>query len=214
MARRAINPVPESDPRTITAAEVHEWSAHARKPWPSEACTEIATRLTLMRWKGDPPDPPDSPWMPKQEAGPDLWWDFQGATDAANTLLASAPAMLRHWDQMRWAPETRGGYEAIESLRDALVRALPCIEWPFGEYKRQGHRNKPRRSPWHMPAVVIAGIVSSALRADDRRAPSFARDSPATRVLHKALARIGYYVETNTIATYLTRRAAKFRKTT
>jgi hypothetical protein len=115
--------------RPIAPAEVREWFKSPRMPPPSdEVCDEIAAHLTRMRWPSDPSDDPDSPWLPKQEADTNQWWDFKGATDAANMLLAGIPAMLSHWEQLQWAPETQDGYAVIESLRDALSHALPYIE--------------------------------------------------------------------------------------
>ncbi|HEY4981610.1 MAG TPA: hypothetical protein VII24_06650 [Pseudolabrys sp.] len=231
----AVKPIPKIDKRTITPAEVMEWSAHGRKPWPSEACDEIASRLTKMRWPGDP----DTPYMPRSPSWPkgwdpppsdpaaiDPWWDPKKAAIAAKALRDDIPAMLWHWHWMQWTPaETRpgqkpmrlrGGYEAIEQFRIALNAALPYIEWPFGKYERQDHRKKSRPSNWHMYAVVIAGIISRALvQSGRRRAPSFARDSAAARAVYEALSRMGHpYVDANTIATHLIRRADKLRKTT
>ena len=61
--------------------------------------------------------PSDSPWLIKEpEPDPDRWWDFDGAFDAANLLIKSAPAMTSHWRKLEWAPETRGG---APSNRDA-----------------------------------------------------------------------------------------------
>jgi hypothetical protein len=40
---------------------------------------------------------------------PNVYWDFKAAFDAAKLLLETTPAMLRHWDGLQWAPETRGG---------------------------------------------------------------------------------------------------------
>ncbi|HEY5305929.1 MAG TPA: hypothetical protein VIJ52_04590 [Pseudolabrys sp.] len=235
--RTAIKPIPVGvDSHTITAVEVQKWSANARKPWPNDVCAEVAAGLNKMQWFSDPPLPllkdgerrersidfaTSPPKIGEWQAVPDLdddqWWDFQAAADAAKTLLNSVPAMLAHSDGLRWAPKTRDHYAAIEALRDALVRSMPYIEWPFGKYEPQDHRKKSRPSDWHMPAVVIAGIISRALVQFKvrSRAPSFSRDSIEAQVVHEALTRTGYKcIDTNTIAAHLTRRAAKFGKTT
>jgi hypothetical protein len=221
--RTAVKPTP-LDARTITPAEVQDW--FGRRSPTEAACAEIAALLTKMRWASDDPLPTLRDGMrwawPRDQAepvqvpdiDPDPYWDFQAATDAAKTLLASFPRMLRHWDGLSWAPETSGGYTAIEATEDALLAALPYIEWPFGKYERQDHRKKMHLADWHMPALVIKNIVSEALMKCGRSsAPRFSRDAAATRVVHNALARMGYRVsrrkgeesETNTIAAFLRR---------
>jgi hypothetical protein len=230
--RPAVKSIPEVASRIITAAEVRKWSANGHKPWPSEACTEIAASLTKMRWPQDLPESrkpgePRPPWdpPPPDPATEDPWWNPPGATAAARALLEDVPAMLWHWHWMQWAPEARpgqkpirlrDGYKAVEQLRVALNAALPFIEWPFGEYKRQDHRKKSRPSDWHMHAGAIAGNIRRALmQSGRRRALGFSRDTAEALVVHEALMRIGYcYIETNTIAAYLQRQDTKFRKTT
>ena len=167
---------------------------------------EFAARLTSFRWPGDPPDPPDSPWLIKEpEPDPDRWWDFDGAFDAANLLIKSAPAMTSHWRKLEWAPETRGGTQAIETLEKALVAALPYIEFPFGAYTRQTGHKKPK--PWHMMAVMIACHVIKALSDAGQPNPAISRNSVAARVVQRALIRIGFVrtIEISTIAQQLER---------
>src|SRR3954449_12082236 len=82
------------------------------------------------------PTRPDSPCPPKEEF-PNGSWDVQCASAAAKKLFDSVPAMISHWDRLRWAPETCGGYQAIKTLEAALSLAMPYIEWPFGFYKSQ-----------------------------------------------------------------------------
>jgi hypothetical protein len=171
--------------RIITPAEVIRWFGHGRKPRPCDAeCGRIAGRLTKMRW------PCDAARLPKQEIDTNIWWDFKGATDATNTLLASVPAMLKHWEGLRWAPKTRAGHEAIRALGDALSLALPYIEWPFEKYERQTGRKTPK--DWHIPAVVIATIIVPALVQSGRVAPGLSHNSIVVRVVREALTRMGY----------------------
>jgi hypothetical protein len=216
---------PDSAQRTITLAEVTKWFENCHKPRPSDAiCNEVAERLTKMRWPNDigppyVPPPPKPPNWPKRRKWPppvrndDAWWDFQGATDAAKMLLNSIPAMLAHLDGLRWAPETRDHYAAIEALRDALMRSMPYIEWPFGKYERQDYRKRPRenyrkrpRPKWHLHAVLIAAIIVKALIQSGRRKTSTARDSTVVKVVRKTLSRMGYpEIEPGTIAAHLNR---------
>jgi hypothetical protein len=222
--RPAIKPIPAANSRPITTAEVSTWFARGRKPPKEAQCAEIAARLTKIRWRDDPPPPvigdgmrlvradPDSPWVAEPVIETDPWWDPEEAAAAVKTLLDGVPAMLWHWERRS---ETRDGYAAIEALRDELVRALPYIEWPFGKYERRPYRSRPRLSVWHMPALVIANIVSEALVQSGARSPKFSRDSAATWVVRKALVRMGYgKIEPGTITKHFVDRTAKFRKTT
>lgn len=154
---------PTKASRKINATEVKQWFGNSSKAQLRPAqYDEIATRLTKFRWPSDPPAPPDSPWLPKIiETDPDRYWDFQATTQAAKTLLDSVPAMLSHWAGLRWAPETRGGYDAIKALSDALLVALPHIEWPFGEIERLN--GQKRLKDWHTPAIIIANVVIKAM---------------------------------------------------
>jgi hypothetical protein len=217
--------------RTITPTEVKDW--FGRRPAPEAACVEIAALLTKMRWVSDRPLPalrdgmrwawPRGQAEPVQvlDIDPDPYWGFQAATDAAKTLLASFPRMLRHWDGLVRVPETSGGYPAIKAAQDALLTALPYIEWPFGKYERQDHRKKMRLADWHVPALVIKNIVSEALICSRSRTPRFSRDAAATRVVVNAPARMGYKIsrrkgeesETNTIAAFLRRWEKHWEKT-
>ena len=99
---------------------------------------------------------------------------FEGATDAANMLLASIPAMLSHWEGLQWAPETRDGYAVIESLHDALSRAFPYIEFPFGEHERLTPQKWPKKpKEWHCPgAPDRRDIVVTATALCERGAES------------------------------------------
>src|SRR6266516_384377 len=106
--------------RKSTAAEIREWFGNSGKLKLNEAqYGEIAAGLTKFRWPADPPSPAGSHWIPKEiESDPNRWWDFRAATD--ELLMGSVLPMLSHWEGQRWAPETRGGYDAIKSLGDAL----------------------------------------------------------------------------------------------
>ena len=94
--------------RTITVDEVREWVGNSSKSTLDKAqYSKIAAGLTKFRWPADPPDPPGSPWLPKEsEADLNRWWDFKGTTDAAKLLFDSLPLMLSHWERLLWAPET------------------------------------------------------------------------------------------------------------
>jgi hypothetical protein len=186
---------------------VRGWFGKSRNHQLSESqYREFGARLTSFRWPGDPPDPPDSPWLIKEpEPDPDRWWDFDGAFDAANLLIKSAPAMTSHWRKLEWAPETRGGTQAIETLEKALVAALPYIEFPFGTYPRQTGRKKPK--PWHIVAVMIAHHVIKALSDAGQANPAISRNSVAARVVQRALIRMGFVrvLQVSTVAQQLVR---------
>jgi hypothetical protein len=109
----AIQPMPKTDTRSITAVDVTEW--FGRNPPCEAACAEIAESLTKMRWPGDAPVPaaedgllprlatlaegkakgvdlPSRVITVKQVPDPDAdWWDFKAVGEAAKTLLASFP---------------------------------------------------------------------------------------------------------------------------
>jgi hypothetical protein len=179
--------------RAITATEVREWFGSSCRAQLGDAqYGEIAAYLTKWSWPSDPPNPPSSPCLPKDEieTNPNHWWDFQGASNAAKTLLASVPAMLSHWDGPRWAPETNAGDEAIKTLSDALSVAMPYIEWPFGQYERQTGRKQPQA--WHIPAVLIAHVIVKAMIKAEHDEPGITRNSVVVRVVRKALIRMGF----------------------
>jgi hypothetical protein len=220
----AVKPIPaEAVSHTITQAEVMKWAEGSKKPWPDTACEEIAAGLTRMSWVSDPPLPvlkkgkhwersvdfaTEPPKIGEWQAKPDIddgrWWDFQAATDATNILLASIPRMLRFFEGLQSFPKTSGGYPAIKAVEAALLAAQPYIESPFG--KREGPPYRPSSNVWHMPAFVVAGIISKALVQSGQRAPKFARTSVATQVVHEALNGMGYpAVNESAIAMYLSR---------
>jgi hypothetical protein len=200
--------------RVITAGEVSEWFKHCKKPRPTEmTCSDVAARLTMMRWPSDPEDDPHLPRPLAEEKSPaDEWWDFKASTGAADTLLASIPAMLVHWESLRSAPETRAGFEAISALRDALSLAQPFIEWPFGKYERQVGQKSLKI--WHIPAVLIARIVAGALIESGHLTVAFTHNSTVVRVVHEALIRMQYpdmdMVSRNAIGAHLTRWVDKY----
>jgi len=200
--------------RTITAAEVREWFGNSGKSKLDEAqYSEIAAGLTKFRWSGDPPPPPDSPWIPKEiESDPNRWWDFRAATDAAKLLMGSVPPMLSHWDGQRWAPETRGGYDAIKSLGNALSTAMPYIEWPFGYYKRQTRPKRPKA--WHTMALVVAWLVIRVMVQAGHDNPGITRNSVVVRVVRNALIRMNFsnsgIITLTAIGAHLTRWDKRF----
>jgi hypothetical protein len=174
--------------RTITAAEVRGWFGDS-------SCevqySEIAAFLTKCRWPSDPPPPPDAPWLPKIiESGSNDCWDFKAATDAAKTLRDSVPAMLSHWEGLRWAPETREGYEAIKGLGEALSAAMPYVEWPFGRYERQTSRKLMK--DWHTYSALFANRIIDVLVEAGHQKPGITRNSVLVRVIHSALIRMKF----------------------
>jgi hypothetical protein len=194
--------------RTITGAEVVGWFAPCRPPKPDAAlCAEVARRLTQMRWPGDVPSPP----LPELDDDSNPYWDFQAATDAAKTLRDSVPAMLQHWEGLKWAPKTREGHAAIKALGEALELALPWVEWPFGKYERKSPLKRPRPKDWHTPALMIAHIIAEALITTGRRKPGLlAANSTTVCAVRKALMRMGYPdIDQRTIAAHFARLAAR-----
>jgi hypothetical protein len=195
--------------RPIAPAEVRAWFKSSRTPLLNDTVyDEIAGLLTKMRWPSDP----DLPEIPKQETDADKWWDFRRVPDAAKMLLASMPAMLLHWEKLRWAPETRVGYEVIKELSDALSRALPYIEFPFGEYERLSPQKRPKKHKnWHMAAISVAHKVVKAITPYWSKRPSIHRNSIVIKVVREALGRMGYpKVEASAISAHLTRFDLKF----
>jgi hypothetical protein len=200
--------------RTITAAEVREWFGDSSKSKLDEAQYRgIAAGLTKFRWPADPPDPPGSPWLPKKsEADLNRWWDFKGTTDAAKLLFDSVPLMLLHWEGLLWAPETRGGYDAIKKLGEALSTAMPYIEWPFGHYERQTRPKRPKA--WHTMALVVARLVIGVMVEAGHDDPGISRNSVVARVVRRALIRMNFsnsqMITLTAIAAHLTRWDKKF----
>jgi hypothetical protein len=166
-----------------------------------------------MRWRSEPKhdgtsrDSASQPNSASQPSDDDRWWDFDSATEAAKLLIESGPKMLKHWEGLRWAPETRPGYEAIDKLGEALAVALPYIEFPLGQYEPALGRKKPK--DWHMPAVIIFGIIASAL-SQSLGNPRLSRNAIMIRVVCSALRRLGYYVEVGAVSQHLIRWNAKY----
>lgn len=177
--------------RTITATEVRAWFGKSRKSQLGNAqYREIAAYLTKIRWPSDT-GPHFQPCPVATESDEsDRYWDFVAAFDAAKLLLESLPAMLRHWNGLKWAPETRGGHPAIKALQDTLTVALPYIEWPFGKYERQTGRKKSKI--WHLPAVMVANVVIKAMIEAGHDEPGITRNSVVVRVVRQSLIRMRY----------------------
>jgi hypothetical protein len=178
--------------RTITAAEVRGWFGASSNALLSEVqYSEIAAYLTKCRWPSDPPPSPDAPGLSKIiESGSDDYWDFKAVTDAAKTLRDSVPAMLSHWEGLRWAPETREGYEVIKGLGEALSAAMPYVEWPFGRYERQTRRKQMK--DWHGPSVLFANRIIDVLVRAGHNNPGITHNSVLVRVVHSALIRMKF----------------------
>jgi hypothetical protein len=205
---------PRKTSRTITATEVQEWIGKSSKSMLGKAqFREIAAGLTSYRWPVDPPPPPGSPWVPREiETDPNRWWDFEAAREAAKTLLKSAPAMLSHWEGQRWASQSRGGFDVIKALGNALFFAMPYIEWPFGYYERQARLKRPK--PWHTMALVIARLVIKVMTEAGHNEPGITRNSIVVRIVHNALIRMNIQdakmVTLTAIGAHLTRWDKKF----
>jgi len=228
---------PEITARIISGDEVMEWFARGHKPWPTEKdCADIAARLTKVRWPGEelPAIGDDEQWQidyPSWPDGPpvfrrvpykaDPWWDPEKAATAARVLLHDFPAMLWHWRGMRHTrAETlpgqkparlREGYAAIKRLGDALEAALPYVEFPFGKYRRQDHREGMRLKPWHVHAVAITPMIVETLRRSGHPIPAHLRkithNTAAVRIVREALVRMGYdknIIKPPAIAQFLT----------
>lgn len=197
--------------RTITTADVKTWFGRSRQAQLADAqYEEIAARLTRFRWKNDPPDDPNSPWLPKPIKTDDKeWWDFKASLEAAKTLLESAPAMLRHWESLQKWPATRDGYETIKRLSASLSEAMPYIEWPFGKYQRQTGRKTPKS--WNAPALVIAILIIRTMVSAGHANPAISKNSVVVRVVRSAMIRMEYgHIQLATIAAHLTAHDRKF----
>lgn len=199
--------------RTIAAAEVEGWFGKSNRSQLGDAqYREIAAQLTKWRWPSDPINPSNTLSSDEAEIGYSTYWDFKAAIDAAKLLLDSMPAMLRHWDGLQWAPETRGGYPAISALQKDLLTALPYIEWPFGRYERRTGRK--RAKSWHLPAVLVAKALIKCAADAKQIEPSLTRNSVAVRVVRKALIRMGFKdintVTASAVAAHLARWDKKY----
>jgi hypothetical protein len=190
-----------SPSHTITSAEVKAWFGQRANARLSETqYRAVAKKLNMFRRPGDPVEC-------RAEPSPDVdpYWDFRAATKSAKLLLDAMPAMIRHWQALTWAPETRDGHAATVALERALQTALPFIEWPFGEYRRTTGRKQPK--PWHLPSVLVAKILAEAM-VTSQCSPSLARSAVLVRVTAKALQCMGYKltnVGTSGISAHLTR---------
>ena len=199
--------------RTITAAEVKGWFGKSSKWRPGHAqYCDIAAQLTKWKWPCDPESLFDPRSAVAMNIDNDRYWDFKAAIDAVKVLIESMPKMLRHWDGLQWAPETRDGYPAIHTLAKDLMTALPFIEWPFGSYVRQTGRKRPKS--WHVPAVSVARAIIKAAADANQMEPGLSRNSVAIRVVRKALIRMGFRdintVTASAIALHLARWDRKY----
>jgi hypothetical protein len=184
--RAAVEPIPQTDARTITPAEVRDW--FGRRPPPEAACAEIAALLTKMRWASDRPFPAlrdgmcwvwplgQAELVQVPDIDPDPYWDFQGATDAAKTLLASFPRMLRHWDGLVWAPETSGGAKMTRRILSGVCRWVARgrgVEWR-GRRRRSSRLRGVRWSPLarNMPSTLQLRLLGVVARRRARRGQS------------------------------------------
>ena len=189
----------------ISAAEIEGWFKSSRTLAPSSAqCEDLAQALSGWRWPSVPPKPSQCREMIPHEVEEmeAEWWNVKGAIAAAKELGAAIPNMLKHSEGLgRWS-ETRGGYEAIEKLREALVTAKPYIEFPLGPYEPAKGQKSPK--PWHLAAVLVAGLLVSTM--DEFTSRSLAKNSVIVRVVRQALNRMGYpQQEAGTVSQYLSR---------
>jgi hypothetical protein len=120
--------------------------------------------------------------------------------------------MLSHWEGQRWAPQTRGGFDAIKTLGDALFYAIPYIEWPLGYYEQKTGSKRPK--PWHSMALVIARLVIKVIVEAGHSEPGITRNSVVVRIVRNALIRMNFLdVKMTTpaaIGAHLTRWDKKF----
>jgi hypothetical protein len=203
--------------RTITATEVEGWVGKSRNSKIGKVqFHEIAAGLTRLRWPSDPEPPPGSNSFENEalvvESYDGNLWDFSAVTAAAKTLLKNAPAMLSFWEEQRWAPQTREGFDAIENLGEALFLAMPYIEWPLGYYDGKASPKRPK--PWHVMALVIAKLVINSMVAAGQVQPGITRNSVVARIVHRALARMNFpgskMITPTAIGAHLTRWDRKY----
>jgi hypothetical protein len=190
--------------RPVAGDEVLAWFKNHRQPWPSSAhCDAIADRINRIAagpWTDEEYDaaidaeiakfyaaagvqrPPPAP-----EADVREYWDFNEVTAAAKTLLAAIPNMRDHWTRLEWAPETRGGTSAMDTLAEALTIAMPLIEWPFGRYERVSGQKKNK--DWHFHALALAPLILRAMQNAGHQRLSLERNSIAVKILQQALNR-------------------------
>jgi hypothetical protein len=198
--------------RTITAAEVEKWVGKSSKSKMGEVqFHEIAAGLTRFRWPNDPPKRfANEARVVDSDGSP--FWDFTAVTAAAKTLLKNAPAMLSHWEGQRWAPQTRDGFDIIKNLGDALLRAMPYIEWPLGYYDGKTSNKTPK--PWHAMAIVIARLVIKSMIEAGQDQPGLARNSVVARIVYRALFRMNFpnsnMITVTAIGAHLTRWDKKY----
>ena len=168
--------------------------------------------MTRLHWPEDPASTAGSPWLPEITTTFDeRWWDFKAAANAANTLNESIAKMLVFQEGLLSSPETRDSYAAIKSLGDALVTAIPYIEWPFGPYERRsGFR---RAKQWHTYALIIARLTIDELEMAGHGDRGITRNSVVVRVVQNALLRMRIPPQTlskTAIGAFLTRWNKKY----
>jgi hypothetical protein len=168
--------------RKITSLEVEQWFGPSSKAQLSDPQYKtIAARLTKMRWPKDPPSLASLAMINTQPD--DRWWDFRAATNAAKTLCDSFPKMLAFQEGLQWAPETRDGLGAIKRLQEALIVALPYIEWPFGYHKGAKGYKPPKQ--WHIYAHSVAQLIIHEMVVAGHAKPGITRNSVVVRVVRK-----------------------------
>jgi hypothetical protein len=125
-------------PDPITTHEVRGWFARLGAALPDSACQSVASRFQRIAESRGRARPERSFPGPAP-----ITWDFNDVAKAANTVLASIPIMLSSCEQRLQTPEARADYEAVMVLGEALKAAMPYVECPWGDNKKD-RRHPPK----------------------------------------------------------------------
>jgi hypothetical protein len=187
----------------VEPAEVREWFECHGKPWPTEAAYgAIAGLLSRMRWGSDPPDF-------DRVTGEQPRWSAEEIAESARLLHAMTPAMVKYWETRRASAENNEAYFAMLVLRDAMMLALPHIEYLGKSYAKPKAKNWV---VWHLIAIAIAYYVREALIESGHDAPKLSKNTPTIKIVHKALLRMNFNVKRPAVAAYLSRREESLKQ--
>jgi hypothetical protein len=207
-----MNNLPDEFFRTITVGEVKEWLGKSAKSKLNEPqyCA-IAAYLTRCKWPGDPPAPPDSPWLARTiDDDRKQWWDCKRVGQVARTLLDNMPAIVSRLEKTQ-----RSDKDAARTLQEVLSKIVEYVEWPFGRYERQSGQ-KPIKL-WHTYAQLIARTVISAIIEAGHESPAVTNNSVVVGVVQKAMIKMNVpnanVISRGAIGAYLTRWDKKFGMT-
>jgi hypothetical protein len=117
--------------------------------------------------------------------------------------------MLKYWEDRRASTENNAAYYAMLVFRDAIMLALPHIEYLGKSYPKQKTKNW---GVWHLQAISLAYYVRQALIKAGHESPRLSQNAPTIKIVHKALMRAKFSVERPAVAKYLSRREEALKR--